>query len=137
MAPYLDGCLDVDLESSAMTNATGWTPRGSQPCGDVLLGRSIGQVEHQLVKTMGRVRRVPQPDDLQMNRATGQAQDRTASVALVAFEPDEPVETVPVDDLPVGCAPWPRLQVVHDPATFGQTGEPVAQGCHATLGLRM
>src|ERR1700689_5832126 len=50
------------------------------------------------------------------------------SVALVALESDQPVETVPVDDLPVGCAPWPSLQVIHDPATFGQTGEPVAQG---------
>ena len=50
------------------------------------------------------------------------------SVALVALESDEPMETVPVDDLPIGCAPWPRLQVVHDPATFGQTGEPVAEG---------
>jgi len=49
------------------------------------------------------------------------------SVALVALEPDEPVETVTVDDLPVGCAPRPRLQVVHDPATFAETGKPVAQ----------
>src|SRR5258705_11415665 len=49
------------------------------------------------------------------------------SVALVALEPDEPVETVTVDDLPIGCAPRPRLQVVHDPATFAETGKPVAQ----------
>ncbi len=49
------------------------------------------------------------------------------SVALVVLEPDEPVETVTVDDLPVGCAPWPRLEVVHDPATLGETGKPVAQ----------
>src|ERR1700691_5986188 len=50
------------------------------------------------------------------------------SVALVVLESDQPVQTVPVDDLPIGCAPWPSLQVIHDPATFGQTGEPVAQG---------
>src|ERR1700739_3945183 len=38
---------------------------------------------------------------------------RTRSVAFVTPEPDEPVETVTVDDLPVGCAPRPLLQVVH------------------------
>jgi len=26
-----------------------------------------------------------------------------------------------VDDLPIGCAPQPRLQVVHDPAAFAET----------------
>src|ERR1700733_13221113 len=50
------------------------------------------------------------------------------SVVVVALESDEPVQTVPVDDLPIGCAPWPGLQIVDDPATFGQAGEPVAQG---------
>src|ERR1700684_2097395 len=50
------------------------------------------------------------------------------SVALVVLESDQPVETVPVDDLPIGCAPWPSLQVIHDPGTFGQPGEPVAHG---------
>ena len=37
------------------------------------------------------------------------------------------METVTVDDLAVGCAPGPRLQVIHDPATFGEAGEPVAE----------
>src|SRR5215471_11397629 len=49
------------------------------------------------------------------------------SVALVALEPDEPVETVTIDDLPIGCTPRPHLQVVHHPAAFGETGEPVTQ----------
>src|SRR5580698_1019728 len=49
------------------------------------------------------------------------------SAGLVALESDEPVEAVTVDDLPVGCAPWPLLQVVHDAAAFAETGEPVAQ----------
>ena len=43
------------------------------------------------------------------------------SAALVALEPDEPVETVAVTDLPVGCAPRPPLRVVHDPAAFAET----------------
>ena len=37
------------------------------------------------------------------------------------------METVTVDDLPVGCAPWPRLQLVHDPTAFGETGKPLAE----------
>jgi hypothetical protein len=37
------------------------------------------------------------------------------------------METVTIDDLPIGCAPWPCLQVVHDPATFAEAGKPVAQ----------
>jgi hypothetical protein len=49
------------------------------------------------------------------------------ATSVARLEPDEPVETVAVDDLAVGCAPRPRLQVVHDPATFAETGEPVAQ----------
>ena len=28
-------------------------------------------------------------------------------VALVALEPDEPVEAVTIDDLPIGSTPWP------------------------------
>src|SRR5215475_5132357 len=47
--------------------------------------------------------------------------------ALVALEPDEPVEPVTVDDLPIGCTPRPLLQVVHDPAPFAETGKPGAQ----------
>ena len=49
------------------------------------------------------------------------------SAALVTLEPNEPVETVTIDDLPIGCAPRPRLQVVHDPATFAEAGKPVPQ----------
>ena len=37
---------------------------------------------------------------------------------LVVLEPNEPVETVTIDDLSVGCTPGPLLQVVHDPATL-------------------
>ena len=50
------------------------------------------------------------------------------SVALVAFESDQPAEAVTVDHLSIGCAPRSRLQVIQDTATFGETGEPVAQG---------
>ncbi len=50
------------------------------------------------------------------------------SVAPVALEPDEPVQAVAVDDLPVGGPPGPHLQVFHDPATVGEVGEPLAQG---------
>src|SRR6202021_117373 len=49
------------------------------------------------------------------------------SVTLIALEPDEPVQTVTVNDLPIGCAPRPGLQVVHHLAAFAETGEPGAQ----------
>jgi hypothetical protein len=58
------------------------------------------------------------------DRVAGQSARRAFglnSVALVALEPDEPVETVTVDDLSVGGAPRPRLQVVHDPAALSLT----------------
>src|SRR6202042_1756152 len=47
--------------------------------------------------------------------------------AALALEPDEPAEAVTVDDLPIGCAPRPLLQVVQDPATLAETGKPGAQ----------
>jgi len=37
------------------------------------------------------------------------------------------MHAVPVDDLPVGGAPRPRLQGVDDPASFGQFREPLGQ----------
>ena len=40
---------------------------------------------------------------------------------------DKPVETITIDDLPVGRAPWPLLQIVHNPATFAQTGKTCPQ----------
>src|SRR5579859_3731173 len=51
--------------------------------------------------------------------------------ALV-FETDEPVQTETVDDLPVGGAPWPLLQVVYDLAAFAEPGEPGAQRFRAS-----
>lgn len=43
-----------------------------------------------------------------------------------ALETDQPVEPISIDDLPIGRAPWPLLQIVHDPATFAEPGEPCA-----------
>ncbi len=40
------------------------------------------------------------------------------SVGVAGLEPDEPVQTVPVDYLTVGCSPGTRLQIIHNPATF-------------------
>lgn len=40
------------------------------------------------------------------------------SVAVVIFEADEPVQSVPIDHLTVGCSSRPHLQVVHDLAAF-------------------
>ena len=50
------------------------------------------------------------------------------SVAFVALETDKPVDSITIDDLPIGRAPRPLLQVVHDPATFAQPGKPCPQG---------
>ena len=50
------------------------------------------------------------------------------SVAFVALETDKPVDSITIDDLPIGRAPRPLLQVLHDPATFAQTGKPCTQG---------
>jgi hypothetical protein len=58
---------------------------------------------------------------------SGSCASARRSVVLVSLEPDEPVEAVTVDHLPVRCAPRPRLQVVHDLTTFGEAGEPRAQ----------
>src|SRR5215813_9669731 len=49
------------------------------------------------------------------------------SIAFVALEPDEPVETVTINDLPIGSTPRPHLQVVYHPAVFGETREPATQ----------
>jgi len=38
------------------------------------------------------------------------------------------VQAVPVDDLAIGCAPRPYLEVIDDPAALGEPGEPVLQG---------
>jgi hypothetical protein len=57
--------------------------RGREPCRDALLGRSIGQVEDKLIKSMRRVRRVPQADNLQVNRAAGQAKDGPVQAVAV------------------------------------------------------
>jgi len=47
---------------------------------------------------------------------------------LVVLESDKPVKAVPVDDLAVGCAPRPYLEVIHELAALGEPGEPVLQG---------
>jgi len=46
---------------------------------------------------------------------------------LVVLEADKPVEAETVDELSIGIAPWPFLQVLNDPATFAETGKPLAQ----------
>src|SRR5215471_8769276 len=76
----------------------------------------------------------PRMQDIQLTRgcrtATQGLQRRPPirrSVALVTLEPDEPVETITVDDLPVGCAPRPLLQVVYHLAPFAEAGKPGAQ----------
>lgn len=38
------------------------------------------------------------------------------------------MEAVPLDDLPVGSAPRPSLQLIDDPAARGETGEPASEG---------
>ena len=48
--------------------------------------------------------------------------------ALVILETDQPVQAVPVDDLAVGCAPRPHLEVIDHPAALAEPGEPVLQG---------
>ena len=72
--------------------------RGSQPRGDALLGGGIGQVEHKLIKSGRQGPVLAQPDDLQVNRATGQAKDRPVQAVAVAegFEHRQP-DRVPVE----------------------------------------
>ena len=43
----------------------------------------------------------------------------------VVLEPDQPMQAVPVDDLPVPCVPRPLLQIIDDVAALGQTQEQV------------
>src|SRR5215469_7305844 len=78
--------------------------------------RSLSSTQHQAITLTTRLATIPARCAFGLN-----------SVTLVALEPDEPVETVTVDDLPVGCAPRPLLQVVHDPAAFAEPGKPGAQ----------
>ena len=47
---------------------------------------------------------------------------------LAILESDKPVKAVPVDDLAIGCAPRPYLEVIHDLTALGEPGEPVLQG---------
>jgi hypothetical protein len=65
-------------------------------------------------------------------QSPGDAEDVSAN--LVALEPQKPVETVAVDDLPIRCAPGSLLQVVDDLSTFREAKEPLAQsgGCGGT-----
>jgi hypothetical protein len=42
----------------------------------------------------------------------------TNSVGVADLEADEPVQTVPVDYLTVGCPPGTCLQIIYNPATF-------------------
>ena len=37
----------------------------------------------------------------------------------VVLEPDQPMQAVPVDDLPVPCVPRPLLQIIDDVAALG------------------
>ena len=72
--------------------------------------------------------------------ADAQSGRSETSVVLTVLGSDEPVKAEAVGDLPVGCAPGPPLHFTHDPATFGEAGEPVAQnggrGDIAALHLR-
>jgi hypothetical protein len=61
-------------------------------------------------------------------RAAAKSVRRLGVQSLAALEPDEPLETVTVDDLAIGCAPRPYLEVIHHPAALGEPGEPVLQG---------
>ena len=47
------------------------------------------------------------------------------SVAVVNLESDEPVQSVPIDYLTVGCSPRSLLQVIHNPSAFREPSEPL------------
>jgi hypothetical protein len=47
------------------------------------LGGGIRQVEHKLIKSMSWVPRLPQTDNLQVHRATGEAKDRAVQAIAV------------------------------------------------------
>src|SRR5258708_26245821 len=102
--------------------------RCGQPCHHALLGDSIGQVEHQLIKSGCRVRRVPQADDLQVNRAGGQAEDRPIEAVAVmeGFEYRKP-DGVPVeaDRLVITGAPPPHTQRAHGKTLWPAPTAPV------------
>src|SRR5262249_3503726 len=74
--------------------------RSGQPCRDALPGASIRQVKHQLIKPGRRLAAVPQPDDLQVDRAAGQAKDRPVqAVAFVeGFQHRQPDDVAVEDD---------------------------------------
>src|SRR5215510_7516410 len=73
---------------------------GGQPCRDALLRGVIGQVEYELITSLRWIgRRAPQPDDLQVYRAAGQAEDRPVqAVAVVERFQHRQADDVPVED---------------------------------------
>jgi len=77
----------------------------------------IGVLLLDAPRSLSVCKRPPQTKGRTSRTWTGEDPGRLRSelsVAVAALEPDEPVDTVPVDDLSVGVSPRPHLQVIHD-----------------------